>query len=452
MKLNTLNSFVLNMGCAFALLSLDGIASAADKYSVGLNTQLIQEYYWSLTGTNCKANSISSCPGNAQPLSLDQISGVIYDLAANQHVTTFREIVPFELLAPDGTNDPTGAPMSPDSTDITYYSKYLDPVIKIFEKYNVHLILAIGDPVPDWAAPWAVQANGNQYGCFLPTTNTVDFNTFKNNLSWSVGNYLNHLQTLGVTERGRLAFRTWMSGTNSGGLWIEGWNEWTNNYNYEPITNCTAETPINTGATPQRAALLEGGIWYVANYYNVTVKYAAPSIATDGVGAANWYESKPNSPYEYGGYYYNGGVGAPNVHLYGPSNVQSWSAAVSYFDSELPSLINVLPSPYNTQIIVGEIGYPVAVAGNGCTGPGSMDPADWAAYNSEIAQQVIGGNPQITSAVQLLAFWRLDQYAQTGCQATFGVVAPPGQLPTYNSAGSNLFQALGGSGVYSQPP
>jgi hypothetical protein len=212
---------------------------------------------------------------------------VIEDLAVNQHVTTFREIIPFELLAPDGVNDPTGAPMTLDATDIHYYKTYLDPIIQIFETYNVHLILAIGDPVPDWAAPWAVQANGNAYGCFLPPVTPVDdvtdMNTFKNNLSWSVGNYLNHLQ-MPVTLGGK-GFGTWMSGSNSGGLWIEGWNEWTDNINYN--TNCQAAHPVNTGATPQRAALLEGGISYVATYYGVEAKFAAPCVATVRHGAGN---------------------------------------------------------------------------------------------------------------------------------------------------------------------
>jgi hypothetical protein len=68
MKYKTAMALALRATCVLTLMSLGYIADAADKYSVGLNTQLIQEYYWSLTGTNCSANSISPCPGNAQPL------------------------------------------------------------------------------------------------------------------------------------------------------------------------------------------------------------------------------------------------------------------------------------------------------------------------------------------------------------------------------------------------
>ena len=199
MRLDGKTGLAIKAVCALLLLLVAAVCPAANTDGVGLNTQLIQEYYWYLNG-NCTAyqsqlNAGAGCPSNAMGHSLDQISRIIQDLVVNQHVTTFREVVPLALMSPAGTNDPTGAAMATDATNYAL----MDAILGLFKTHGVHLILALGDPVPNWAVPWAVPY-GNRYGCFLPSSAT-DFQTFKNNLSWTVGNYLQHLSQLSRPSR-----------------------------------------------------------------------------------------------------------------------------------------------------------------------------------------------------------------------------------------------------------
>jgi hypothetical protein len=419
----------------FVVISLSNAVRAADSHSVGLNTLFIQEYYWSVKGANCTAyqsavNAGAGCPSNAAPHMLSQISAIIRNLTVNQHLTTFREIVPFEILSPNGSNDPTGIA---EPADTTNYS-IMDKVISLFKTYNVHLILAVGNPIPNWAAPWAVP-KGNAYGCFVPpASDTTDADTFQNNLSWSVGNYINHLQA--PVARGGLGLGTWMSGTQSGGVWVEGFNEWNTNtvYNTPAPSACTD----TSGATPQRAALLEKGISRVlSQYYSVTAKLAAPSVVSPINGLSNWYRNY---------YAVAGAIGAPNVHIYGNGtpNAGSAAAAISYDQAQLNALIASLPSPYNTQIILGETGFGNAL--HGCVGSASMDPMDWGLYNVLATAMVTGLDPPVTAAVQLMAVWRLDQLSANGsCENTYGVVSS--DFSTYQPAGVNMFKYLGGTGV-----
>jgi len=397
-----------NQNVVLSAVQSDG---SPNKWAVGVNTLFVQEYAMSL-GIACPG-----CPGNVAPHTLAEIQATLLDLAANQHVGVFREIIPFELLSPNGTNDPAGGQMPVDSTNYAA----IDAVIALYQQYNLHLILSLGNPIPAWAAPW-----GNVYGCFVPpTSDTADFYTFQNNLSWTVGNYLNHLKQKG--------FNPWMGGgpnsPTSGGLFVEGFNEWNANANY---TNCSDFTV----ASPQRAALLEGGISWVANFYGVTVNFAAPSVVGPTQGLAGWYTS----------YYAAGGVGAPNVHIYqnGLGVPGSATTASLFAQTQLNPLIAALPANYRNQVIWGETGFGENI--NGCTGPNSMDLADWSWYDTMTAQMVTGSNTAISSAVQLLTVWRLDQLPQANtCEATFGVVSS--DLSTYEPAGVNLFQYLGGTGV-----
>jgi hypothetical protein len=170
----------LILGYQHAALSAVQSNGSPNKWAVGVNALFIMEYAMSL-GIPCP-----NCPGNVAPHTLAEIQATLLDLAANQHVGTFREIIPFELLSPNGTNDPSGVQMPVDSTNYAA----IDAVISLYEQYNLHLILSIGNPVPAWAAPW-----GNGYGCFVPSyaTDPTDFMTFKNNLGWTVGNYLNQV-------------------------------------------------------------------------------------------------------------------------------------------------------------------------------------------------------------------------------------------------------------------
>jgi hypothetical protein len=400
-----------------ALLSLALPARAADKWSVGVNTMFIYEYALSL-GLSCP-----NCPGNVNPHTLQQIQTTINNLVADQHVGTFREIVPFQLLSPNGTNDPSGSAMPADTTNYAV----IDAVMDIFRANNVHLILALGNPVPAWAAPWT-GGNGLN-GCFLPPlSDTTDFYTLRANIAWTMANYVNHLQQNG--------YGGWMSGgpPAGGGLFLEGWNEWNTLANYQNCSDFSAQTP-------ERAAELENGIsWVVQNFYGITANLAAPSIVEaykqldGGSIGANYYQS----------YYAAGGLGAPNVHIYEWGET-SYIPAYQDLQTRLHTLSAALPSQYQTKVILGETGF---ADGANCSGPETIDANDWAWYDDAIAQTVTGADANSTQTVQLLTVWRLDQLANYGdCQeATFGIISS--DLTTYLPAAANMFSYLGGTGVY----
>jgi hypothetical protein len=410
------NTTVLTLVLALVSAISPVSATAANKWGVGTNTMFILEYALSL-GVPCP-----SCPGNVQPRTLSQINTLLHDLAVNQHVGAFREIVPLELLSPNGTNDPTGVQMPVDSTNYAV----IDAIMYLFKSYNLRLILAIGNPIPSWAAPW-----GHGYACFLPSTSdSTNFNTLKNNIGWTIGNYLNHLKSKGYAK--------WMAGIpnspKSAGLFIEGFNEWNGNASYQNCGDFTA-------ATPQRAATLESAIGRVANFYGVTINLAAPSVVFPSQGLAGWYTA----------YYAAGGVGAANIHIYGNglSSSTDPKAAILYAQTQLKQLISALPAAYKTTVIWGETGY--GEAGTLCDGVNSLPSDKWAQYDVAAAQLVTGADPVITPAVQLLTVWRLDQLAnQSACEGSFGIVSS--DLTAYLPPAVSLFTYLGGSGVMGKAP
>jgi hypothetical protein len=136
-----------------------------------VNTLFVAEYALS-RGIQC-----TNCPGNIQPRTLPEIAAVIIDLAINQHVRAFREIIPLQLLAPNAMRSSTRTTVAVDSSNYAI----IDSIIALFKRQKLHLILALGNPIPAWAAPW-----GNGYSCFLPpATDTADFLVLKNNgSSW----------------------------------------------------------------------------------------------------------------------------------------------------------------------------------------------------------------------------------------------------------------------------
>jgi hypothetical protein len=410
------NTRVLTVVLALISAMSPASATAADKWGVGTNTMFILEYALSL-GVPCQ-----NCPGNVQPRTLSQINSLLHDLTANQHVGAFREIVPLELLSPSGTNNPTGIQMPVDSTNYAV----IDAIMNLFKSNHVHLILAIGNPIPPWAAPW-----GHGYACFIPpTSDSTNFNTLKNNISWAIGNYLNHLKSQGYAK--------WMAGDpnspKSGGLFIEGFNEWNGNASYQNCHDLTA-------ASPQRAAILESGIDWVANFYGVTVNLAAPSVVFPSQGLAAWYTA----------YYAAGGIGAANVHIYGNglSSSTDTKTAILYAQTQLKLLISALPAAYKTTMIWGETGY--GEAGPLCHGVNALPLDKWAQYDVAAAQLVTGADPVITPAVRLLTVWRLDQLAnQSACEGSFGIVSS--DLTAYLPPAVYLFTYLGGSGVMGKAP
>ena len=402
--------------CALILVSLIGVlialpTMAANKWSVGVNTLFVEEYALA-RGAQC-----SNCPSNVQPRTLAEIEAIINDLAINQHVRTFREIIPMELLSPNGLHTSSGEKLAVDSSNY----EIIDSIISLFSKQKLHLLLAIGNPIPAWAAPW-----GNLYSCFLPpATDTAEFNILKNNIAWSVGNYLSHLKNIGYGE--------WMAGSlqtaSSGGLFVEGFNEWNENASYKDCKDFAA-------ATPQRAASLENAIGWVAKYYGVTVNFAAPSISFPSQGVDEWYVS----------YYAAGGNGAPNVHIYGNGlpNPGDSEAAVLYAKGQLKRLVNAVPSRYKAQVIWGETGF--GEAGPHCDGTASLAADEWAKYDAAAAKIITGADSELTRAVQLFTVWRLDRLAdQSSCEASIGIVTS--DLVVYLPPASQMFRYLGGSGV-----
>lgn len=402
-------------------------ASAADKWAVGVNTMFILEYAMAL-GAPC-----SGCPGNAKAHSLQEIEQSIHDLVANQHVGAFREIVPLSLISPNGVNNTTGAPVPADTTNYAV----MDAVLNIFKSHNVHLVLAVGNPVPSWAAPWSPG-----YECFIPPIGeTANFESLKHNISWAVGNYLNHLNQNG--------FGPWMAGgpPGPGGLFVEGFNEWNTTTTPTPGVPPNSSPPMcsdKSASTPERAARLQGGIQWVANYYGVPARMAAPSVVFPPQGPGTWYSA----------YYAAGGVGAPNLHIYG-WGAQTVDDAISYFlNQQLTPLIAGLPQAYKSQVIIGETGFaeqsPLC-PDNPITNPSrqsSLNNSHLPWYNAKAAELVTGGNSAATSAVQLMTVWRLDRLDGADCESRFGI-AESGLKP-YLPAGINMFQYLGGTGI--SPP
>jgi hypothetical protein len=57
----------------------------------------------------------------------------------------------------------------------TLTTAVIDAIMYLFKSYNLRLVLAIGNPIPSWAAPW-------RHGCagFLPPmADFTSFNTLK---------------------------------------------------------------------------------------------------------------------------------------------------------------------------------------------------------------------------------------------------------------------------------
>jgi hypothetical protein len=352
-----------------------------------------------------------------QPRTLQEIDALLNDLVTYQHVGTFREIVPFELLSPHGSSNPSGKPMPVDSTNYSL----IDSVVSLFKAHNVRLIFSVGNPLPEWAASW-----GHNYSCFLPpVADATSFNTLKNNISWTLGNYLKHLKANGYAE--------WMVGRSKialpGGLIIEGFNEWNGNASYKNCSDFTA-------ASPERAANLESAIGSAASFFGVRVELAAPSIVFPSQGLDKWYEA----------YYAAGGVGAPNVHIYGNGSTTSGdsNAAIQFAKSQLHGLIRALPGRFKTSVIWGETGF--GDASPVCSGISSLPSSEWEQYDVQAAKLVTGGDSDLTQAVRIFTIWRLDQIAnQLSCDGSFGVVSS--DLQTYLPPAVQLFMYLGGSGV-----
>ena len=85
--------FLLISAAALAAVTLQ-ISAAAPTWSVGFNEPWIAQY---MLGRNV---SCPDCPRNMQPRSLSELQCRVLNMASQQHVGVYREIVPFKLIQP----------------------------------------------------------------------------------------------------------------------------------------------------------------------------------------------------------------------------------------------------------------------------------------------------------------------------------------------------------------
>lgn len=377
--------------------------AAAGKYNIGFSETFITSYMNSI-GKYCTSPSTQICPDNFVKTTYSNIAYILNDLAGNQHVGAYREVIPLNLLFnDDGSNN---------TSDVL-------KIIEVYSAYNVNLTITFAVPIPRY-----MSVNGSQFA-IMPTSD-ADWNTLQNTLSNAI------IYFIGAMSSDSNISHQWMASR----LLLEGFNE------FDGLTNLSGYTDSSTA---QRAAELQNEIQSMLNYYGLSVQTTTPSIggsllSNGGVRSIQQFLSD---------YYAYGGGGKPSVHLYIPG-ASTAAQVVYYMDSVLTGLngnngiLSVIPSNLKGQLIISESSSSTVTSGY-C----NASPNYPALPSSQKALELssIASDPIINSNVQTLLFWRLMQLDPTTlranenlCEAFFGVATYNGT--GYTPAGMNLFNYL----------
>lgn len=253
-------------------------ANAADKWHIGFNEPFVTGYMQSI-GYTC-----FGCPGNTYTASYNQISSRLLDLASNQHVGMYREIIPVSMLHP--------------AQNEIRHSAAID-LLALYSDYDLNLVIAFGLPIPQW------MISNNNVLQPMPSDD-IAWNTLKNHLAKEMGDFALALWNSPKIRRDWLQTR----------VFIEGFNE------FDSIQDSSGS---NIYSSPTRAADLQNGIQWYLNYYDLPIQTLMPSLA--GVYSGSGYSSL--TPSQKIGtfmvdYYAASGSGWPNAHIYtGPNSTES---------------------------------------------------------------------------------------------------------------------------------
>jgi hypothetical protein len=399
--------------------------TATKNVSVGINEPWTMQYM-------LQANvSCPDCPTNEQPRSLEEIECRLSDLAANQSVRVFREILPFRLLQPEPAfDDPANANAR----------RLAAEVLSLYARYNASVILAFDCPLAYWMteSPW----------CPIPMPeDTEGWAQLKDKLALAMANFVAWLAAPASSSDGG-------GGSGGGGLdaeWLatqfllEPWNE----FDAKAGADCIWPS---AAPSPDRAAELQAA---VAAALASTGAFSGsgggasrlPTQLTPSVSGAqgSW------SDY-IAAYYASGGGGLPSIHWYG-CDVQGLEAAVNAVEA-------VLPAAYKGQQVMGETGCALGTTtddgggdddggGGGCSaGPSTVGTED----DRTAFLEGIATSTTLAAACRHVLFWRVMDLADgggggppVGCEGTFGITTQDNSA--YDAAGSNFFRVVGGSGT-----
>lgn len=369
---------------------------SAGKWRVGFNEPFIAQY---LLHNNLYCivdydpNSSDpflnhpQCPENMIPRDYTMIQTRLLDLAASQHVGTYREIIPVAQLVPE--------------PNVNRFSEAAD-IVDIYENYDLFLTIAFGITVPLWMSP------GVENMWHPMPTNSGDWTTLKNNLSFAMGDFIQYLK-----DDPRIS-DSWIERRLS----VEGFNEF-NSLKTGPLA-----TPANSYAlsTVDRAVALEGGINWVLDYYGIDImQLLMPSISGN---------SATINSYLYDYYNNYGGASVPNIHIY-----ESGSTASSMITNIRNVLIQAepyVPVAHQGKIFLSEAGTPDNL-GTTCTS-GLPIP------ERELLYRGIAEDSYISSATEAITFWRLMNLPGVDCESLYGVIHQDNS--GYKVVGTNLFDYL----------
>ncbi len=410
---------LLQVTTAMLLVTYSLLLQAADKWSIGFNEPFVAQYLLH-QGLGCNidfdpanGNNISNCPSNMRPMALNEIDARLYDLATNQHVGIYREIIPVAMLHPiPGT---------------TRYDKVLD-VVDIYENYNLKLVLAFGLTVPSWmdvASNWQPMPQAD-----------ADWDILKNHLSWEMGNLIKYLW-----DNERIS-QDWIR-TH---LFIEGFNEFDslesvvgNNLDNDPSND------KNMFSTPLRAAQLQGGIQWVLDYYGIETQMLMPSIVGQW-DKLNGIIDDIETWWYLALYYAYGGDGYPNLHLYRddlyPDGTHGGAARMIEKVQESLQLLNTaIPSHYQNKIFLGEAG----AADNYADCASALVGNKLSIPQREVFYRGIAEDSLINTMTMGITFWRLmnlpaNWIPGVPCESFFGVVHDDNS--GYKQVGIELFNYL----------
>ena len=403
------NTFLKYLTFPLVIL-FSGNLYSASKWDIGFNEPFVAQYLLSknlycITDYDPNAptydpyndpydRSHPNCPENMVSRDLNSIRSRILDLASNQHVGMYREIIPVAQLRPE--------------PNINRYAEAAD-IINIYEDYNLKVVVSLGITIPLW------MSSGTENMWHPMPTGDSDWDTLKNNLSWTMGDFVKYLW-----DDERIS-QDWIR-TH---LIIEGFNEF-NALKTGPYAS-PANSYLSMTDSVTRLKSYEGGINYVLNHHNVQVyEHLMPSLSADGTTMSS-YLSK---------YYVNhGGQSKPNVHIYFSQNAQTAAQKLAEAEDTINKIEQSMPSHLLGEIYLTETGshdiWPPICSG----GLNGLPVADREVLYRSMAESSI-----INSATAGIAFWRLMNLPQANCEALYGVVHQDNS--GYKKVGTDLFDYL----------
>lgn len=375
--------------------SIFALESAATQ-RVGINEP------WATQFLQYSNVSCPDCPTNQEPRSLVEIQCRLHDLAYAQRVRVFREIIPFRLLQSVADFD------DPENQRSRIL---MQQVIALYADYNVTVVLAFDRPLPEWmGAPssW----------CPLPPLKDIsDWAKLKNNTAWAIARFVAWLTT--PTPAGGGIDPVWVQAS----LLLEPWNE------FDAVAGPNCSFPSVT-ASPERSADLQGGVSYALLHTGFTTATMPVLVAPSVSGAQGSWTAFVAA------YYASGGGGLPSIHWYG-CNIEGLESVVAAVDA-------VLPAQYAGKQVLGETGCALATPQQCPSGPTAGSEAVRTAFFIALSNSTV-----LKSACRDVLFWRVMQLVDNkpplGCEAAYGITAS--NDTAYDSAGSQFFQAIGGTGV-----